>query len=113
VNYYLVVTVSRNIKVDGVRDSYPTCFALARTCSTLSEILLDAPWSNLESESIYERPITPEWPSTTEGKSRNDGQYQSTEAKAVKEGKEERKDGSLTRKEVSRSNDCETDHKSD
>jgi len=66
VNYYLVVTVSRNIKVDGVRDSYPTFFALARTYSTLSEVSLDALWSDLESESIYERPIAPEWPSTTE-----------------------------------------------
>ena len=30
----------------------------------------------------------------------------------MKEEEEERKDGSLTRKEVLRSNDCETDHKS-
>ena len=37
------------IKVDGVRDSYPTLFALARTCSALSEVSLDALWSDLES----------------------------------------------------------------
>jgi len=37
------------IKLDGVRDSYPTLFALARTCSALSEISLDALWSDLES----------------------------------------------------------------
>ena len=37
------------IKLDGVHDSYPTLFALARTCSALSEVSLDALWSDLES----------------------------------------------------------------
>ena len=37
------------IKLDGVRNSYSTLFALARTCSALSEVSLDALWSDLES----------------------------------------------------------------
>jgi len=39
------------------------------------------------------------------GKSRNGGQYLSTEPKAVKEGEEGRKHGSLTRKEVSKAHE--------
>jgi hypothetical protein len=83
VNYYLVVTVSRNIryiKVDGVRDSYPTLFALARTCSTLSEVSLEALWSDLESETRYERLIAPEWPSTI-----NPAMMVSTKARNLKQ----------------------------
>jgi len=36
------------IKADRVRASYRTLFALARTCSALSEISLDALWRDLE-----------------------------------------------------------------